>query len=119
LGSRISQKLDYAISYAVGNDLDMLGDFLWADGQKYAPLRVFKGNGEKRSVEHIPPEEIAFAIVECVQNAMSISEDDLVRETARLFGLRATKQVAGEVRSVIQSLFRINKLSRKNKKISL
>jgi hypothetical protein len=105
MGRQISQKLDNAISYSKSrNHITLKGEFMWAHEMKSTKLRVYKGGKEKRNIEHIPPQEITIAIVECVRNSISISESDLIKETARLFGLRATKKVSAEISLIIQSL---------------
>ncbi len=120
MGSRISQKLDSAIFAAkTTNGVRVNGDFLWPENMKYATLRVYNGGSVKRPIEHIPPQEIIFAVIECVQNSISISEDDLIKEAARLFGLRATKKVSAEIRWIIRRLISVDKLIQKSKKIMM
>jgi hypothetical protein len=120
MGNRISQKLDSAIfTVKTGNDVKSNGNFLWPENMKYTTLRIYNGGSTKRPIEHVPPQEIIFAVIECVQNSISISEDDLVKETARLFGLRATRKVSAEIRWIIQSLISADKLIQKSKKIMM
>ncbi|VAW30381.1 hypothetical protein MNBD_CHLOROFLEXI01-3046 [hydrothermal vent metagenome] len=118
MGSRISQKLDDAILNAeMKNGVKANGNFLWSENGKNATLRIYNGGKSKRLIEHIPLQEIALAIIECVQNSISISEDDLVKETARLFGLRATRKVSTKIKRVIRILISANKLTQKSEKI--
>ena len=120
IGSRISQQLDSAIFNARNkNYVKMEGNFLWPPNMKYATLRVYKGGKGKRSIEEISPQEIALAVIECVQNSISISENDLIKEAARLFGLRATEKVSIDIKRVIQSLLSTGNLIPKNNKIML
>lgn len=118
MGSRISQKLDNAISTAVSkNGVKANGDFLWPRDMTNATLRIYNGGSAKRQIEHIPPQEIAIAVIECVQNSISITEDDLVKETSRLFGLRATSKVSAKVERIIRNLISSNRLTEKSGKI--
>lgn len=118
MGNLISQKLDSAIFAAkTQNGVKAKGDFLWPENLEYATLRVYDGGDVKRQIEHIPPQEIIYAVIECVKNSMSISEDDLIRETARLFGLKATRKVSAEIRWIIRSLVSSNNLIRKSERI--
>jgi hypothetical protein len=84
-----------------------------------AKLRIYKGGDSKRPIEKIPPQEISLAVLECVRNSISITEDDLVREIARLFGLRATKKVAPIIRRIIRSMVSNKSLRRKSGKIMI
>ena len=118
MGSRISRKLDSAIANArAENYVKLDGNFLWPKNMIHATLRVHKGGRGKRSIEEIPRQEIALAVIECVRNSLSISEKDLIKETARLYGLRATKKVSAEIRWIIRSLLSTNQLSQRSGKI--
>lgn len=118
MGSRISRKLDRAIFTATTrNGLKSNDDFLWTENMKSITLRVYNGEGAKRTIEHIPSQEIAIAVIECVQNSISIKEEDLVKETARLFGLRATRKVSVRIERIIRTLISSKKLTEKSGKI--
>lgn len=54
---------------------------------KYTSFRV-PGSDKltRRSIEDIPPEEIQNGCLEVLRNQISLPEEDLIRETARLFG---------------------------------
>ncbi|MEM2107882.1 MAG: DUF3320 domain-containing protein [Candidatus Bathyarchaeia archaeon] len=64
------------------------GYFLWPLNMQNVPVRVPATEipESKRALEHIPPEEIANAMLLVVQYALSISVDSLIVETAKVFG---------------------------------
>lgn len=41
---------------------------------------------QKRNAEDLPKEEVAAGLIEILSNQISLPEDDLIKETARLFG---------------------------------
>lgn len=62
--------------------------FLWKPEQnpkEYSIYRVENQNGNKRSMEDIPTEEIQAAMLEVLTEQIGLSEIDLIRETAKKF----------------------------------
>lgn len=120
MGNRINLKLDNAINHAITKKLIKVdSNFLWSQEMKFAKLRVYNGGKERRSIDQIPPQEITNAIIECVRNSISISENDLIKETARLFGLRATKKVSAEISWIIKNLLSTKYLVLNSERIKL
>ncbi|MBE6357377.1 MAG: DUF3320 domain-containing protein [Lentisphaerae bacterium] len=65
---------------------------LWAPGQfpwTYQKFRISKEEKNKRSIDEIPPEELANAIRELIKDFDSYDKEILARETIRLFRLPA------------------------------
>ncbi|MEO3402981.1 DUF3320 domain-containing protein [Mucilaginibacter sp. CAU 1740] len=63
--------------------------FFWKNGQEpgqYSIFRVAGNESQKRDAEDLPPEEIANGVLEILHNQIGLSKNDLVRETAKLFG---------------------------------
>ena len=85
-----------------------LGDFLWPCSLEPDALPAFRAyypDGTVRDAEHLPPEEIACAASWVLENSLSMSSDDLVREVARHFGLsRVGKNVAVALQAGISLL---------------
>jgi superfamily I DNA and/or RNA helicase len=52
----------------------------------YKLFRVSENESERRNAEDLPPEEVAGAVRYILQNQLSMSKDDLVRETYKVFG---------------------------------
>jgi hypothetical protein len=117
-GKRINDYLDEAIAHADRNrNLLVKGNFLWPVGMTVPPLRIHVDGQDPRPIVDIPPEEIELAIRECVNSAVGITVDDLVRETCRLFGLKATTDAALNIERIIESLILIDVLGVRNDKL--
>ena len=69
----------------------------WDAGQTPAEYRLVRTNSpgqSKRSIDEIPPEELANAMYEVLIDFNSCEQDTLFRETVRIFGLSAVTQKA-------------------------
>ena len=65
----------------------------------------------KRKAEYIAPEEVESAMTLVAQYALGISEESLIAETAKVFGLNHSGQDAKEVFSeILKRLIRDRKL---------
>jgi hypothetical protein len=65
---------------------------IWSAAQSPAEYRFYRtGSGEenKRTIDEIPPEELANAMHEVLIDFNSCEKDTLFRETVKLFGLSA------------------------------
>jgi hypothetical protein len=63
--------------------------FFWKDDQEplqYSMYRVHHGEADKREAEDLCPDEVANAIKQVVTNQVSLSKEELLRETAKIFG---------------------------------
>jgi hypothetical protein len=117
LGRQIDSRLGILILRASGSGyVKMIGDFLWPPKKQYIEIRIQKGSN-KRSIVEIPPQEIDLALIKTVRNSISVSEEDLIKEVARIFGFRATKNVQYTISLRIKSLLNKEKLSRVRGKI--
>lgn len=66
------------------------GDFVWRADQtpeSWSEVRGPSAGGETRAAEQIPPEELAAAAAWVLSRCLSTTQDDLVRQTARAFGI--------------------------------
>jgi len=70
------------------------GIFLWLPSQEPKAYSVFRiagdSEGSRRNAEHLPPQEVANALLHILEQHVSLPVEDLVRETARLFGYQRT-----------------------------
>lgn len=85
------------------------GEFLWAretDPASYIGFRVPDGNGSgMRHADDLPLEEIGNAAVHLLEHHMSAPLDELIRETARLFGFQRVGRVVDDrIRKAIENL---------------
>lgn len=90
LGTRISNHFDLLFSQ-VNMNATQYSDktYFWKLSQyskAYSQYRVPATEADKRSADDLPPEEIANAIKEILQNQISLSQSDLIREAAKVFG---------------------------------
>jgi hypothetical protein len=63
--------------------------FFWRKDQVpegYSIYRVEDAEGNKRNMDDVPSEEILNAVIEVLKEQVSLSETDLIRETAKKFG---------------------------------
>ena len=85
------------------NDEDRV--FFWKEDQipeAYSIYRVEDEEGNKRTMEDVPSEEILNAIFEVLKEQISLSEIDLVRETAKKFAFsRLGNVIESSVRCAI------------------
>jgi hypothetical protein len=62
--------------------------FFWKQEQHPAEFTVYRSaenDHDKRNADDIPPKEIANAVKQVLKEQISLSKDDLIRETAKLF----------------------------------
>ena len=98
------------------------GSFLWPPTLKETPIRVpMQGIPEsKRKAKYISPEEVEAAMKLVAQYALGISQDSLIAETAKVFGLNHSAQDAKEVfGEILKRLVRDRKLVLKDDVVSV
>ena len=89
-GSRIQNRLseilrDMAVLYTIQDDVP----FYWRDDQDSREYLLFRTNGtgeSKRDIREIPVQEVCNAVCAVLSEQVSMSHDDLIRETAGKFG---------------------------------
>lgn len=94
LGSRVENRLASILQeLRQGGNLNktVVGDmsYYWRMDQNpedYMDYRVANEEKDKRNLEDIPPYEIANAMKEIIASQISISKNDMIRETAKVFG---------------------------------
>jgi hypothetical protein len=114
----VTPKISHAVRDALNNlireqKVDLRGSFLWPRGLKETPIRVpMAGVPEsKRKPQYIAPEEVEAAMTKVAQYALGISDESLIAETARVFGVNHGGDEAKVVFSeVLKRLVRERKL---------
>lgn len=93
--------------------------FYWSRHVNPDTLDFYRSNEyEKRNMEDIAPEEIKVAIVEAVQQNLSIEESELMRYTANKFGFaKVGKQIDTLLRYAINLAIKNNEVERENGRI--
>jgi len=101
-GNRIREQLERAIRRAIdGGTVSRRGEFLWKPGRQVPDVRGRTRSGEVRSITHIAPEEIMEAFQMVLKSSLSLAQEELIRETARLFGYDRTG------RDILESLSKV------------
>jgi very-short-patch-repair endonuclease len=85
------------------------GDFYWRADQKtgqFAAIRVpSDGEDTSRAIDEIPPEELANAAEVVLGRMLALDRKDLVRETARVFGIsRLGQKVSARIDEAVTLL---------------
>lgn len=115
---QVTPKITHAIKEALNSLLReqkvvIKGSFLWPTDLKETPIRIpVQGIPEsKRKPGYIAPEEVEAAMKLVAQYALGISQDSLIAETAKVFGLNHSGQDAKEIFSeIFKQLVRDRKL---------
>ncbi|MCW4029524.1 MAG: DUF3320 domain-containing protein [Candidatus Bathyarchaeota archaeon] len=91
---KVTPKMSHAVKEALNNLLreqkvTLKGSFLWSPTQKETPIRVpIPGVPEsKRKPQYISPEEVEATMKLIAQYALGISDESLIAETAKVFGV--------------------------------
>ncbi len=77
--------------------------FLWKNdvlADSFSIYRIPQNDDDKRSMDEIPPEEIANAVKFILDNQISMTKADLIRETARIFGF---SRIGGVIETASES----------------
>ncbi len=115
---KITPKITHAVKEALNNlireqQVTMKGAFIWPIELKETSIRVpITGVPEsKRKAQYLPPEEVEAAMKMVAKYALGISDDSLISETAKVFGINHISDEAKAVFSeVLKRLIRERKL---------
>lgn len=115
------QTLDAVLSNLIEREAVVLrDDFLWAPSQGQVVVRLPAPGQEPRPMEEIALEEISKAAYLNVKNALSLTEPDLVAQTARLLGYpRAGERARRRIQTAIARLEEGGLARRNNGKLEL
>jgi hypothetical protein len=120
IGARIDNILVTSIYSAVQNGVfQRRGDFLWKKGTMTVNVRVPHHGEGSRTIEEITPEEIQGGIYICVKSALSIGKEDLIKQTAKLFGLKANAMVFFNIEKNLSTMLQSRKLEWRGDKVRL
>jgi hypothetical protein len=119
---QVTPKIAHAVKESLNNlireqKVIIKGSFLWPTGLKETSIRLpMQGVPEsKRKPEYIAPEEVELTMMIVAKYALGISDDSLIAETAKVFGINHIGEEAKAVFSeVLKRLVRERKLVRKD-----
>ncbi len=120
MSQKIKNKISDDISQLVRSGKIQLKDnFLFAIDQGEIQIRISSQDGYRRSIEEIPLEELAEAVYLCVKTALSITPDDLLKETARIFDFRLTDKARERLIEAAQLVQRSGRIKWREDKVRL
>jgi very-short-patch-repair endonuclease len=121
-GSRVRESITAAVRQLTRrNKVRTVGDFLWPVGDGFElKVRYPDGGETRRRIEHIAIDELSLAMLLKVHEALSLAEEDLMVQVARLFGFeRRGWIVDSTLRQVLESLVAKGLLRRGAGRVSL
>ena len=120
LGLKIEERINQSVRLAeYKKSISSLEFFYLSPSATKIYLRHHFNSDDKRAIEEIPNIEIELAIRYILENCLSISENDLISETARLFGHRATNSVKYYIETILRHLIKNEKVSSSNGRVKL
>lgn len=88
MGNRITERFNQLFfNMHIKESLDANNVYFWReeqDPESYPIFRLPKSEKERRNAEELPPKETANAVRNILSNQISMPEEDLIRETAKL-----------------------------------
>jgi len=119
---RVTPKVSHAVQEALSTlirdqKVIIKGSFLWPPVLKDVQIRIpVDGIDEtKRKLEHVPPEEVEAAMKIIAKYALGISDESLIAETAKVFGLTHSTEKSKEYfTDILNRLIRERKLTNKD-----
>jgi hypothetical protein len=121
VGARIANQIDTALRVAIRErKVELRGNFLWNAGQSTVAPRAVLPDGSVRPIAHVADEEIIAASTTTLERALSLSEDELIVQTARVLGYSRTgMDIRRKVQSVVQKAIEDAKLVSRNGRVEL
>ncbi|MGI8474867.1 MAG: DUF3320 domain-containing protein [Thermomicrobiales bacterium] len=121
IGSRIGPRLASALASAVRDGLvEQRGQFVWLPGQRDVVVRGAAADGVTREIGHVPGEELLAAFAMILTSAMSLTEDELIQQSARFLGYQRTApDIALRLRGMVQLADANGRIVRQNGRIQL
>lgn len=121
VGNRIHENTKNVVNALVKQGfIERRDEFLWWPNTITITVRARYGDNEKRSIVDIAPEEIELCMCNLLRDTLSLTEDDLLTSTARIFGIRRIgKDVRAALASRFEALLKTNRIVRVDERIRL
>ncbi len=101
--TRVTEKAENRVREALAElPVTEIDGFLWQNNMMPDSFTIYRTpaeGDEKRSMDEIPPQEIANAVNEIIKNQISMTREDLVRVTAAVFGYN---RIGGAIESATE-----------------
>lgn len=117
----VERHLERILSQLVARQIvQFRDDFIWSPHSSELYARVPNTGQEPRAIEEIAIEEISQAVLLNLQNALSLTEDDLITQTAHLLGYpRAGERVRRRIEIALERLGNSGVVRAMNGKLAL
>ena len=101
--TRVTEKAENRVREALSElPVTEIDGFLWQNDVMPDSFKIYRTpaeGDEKRSMDEIPPQEIANAVNEIIKSQISMTREDLVRVTAAVFGYN---RIGGAIESAVE-----------------
>jgi len=111
IGANITSNIDAALKYAVRRKiLECKKSFIWKNGSKLGTFRV-SGDGVKRPIYHISPQEISLAILYLTEDQFGIVREQIPQYISRIFEIsRTDPEEIDRIREITDKLVEVGLL---------
>jgi hypothetical protein len=120
-GSRIARHIEKAIASGIRRGrIRKVGAFLWPAEDIEVIPRGATPDGILREIGHVPDDEIARAISAVLERAFSLSPEDLVVQSSRVFGYRrAGPDIRARMLAVARAMYNAGTVDFKGGRVQL
>jgi very-short-patch-repair endonuclease/signal recognition particle GTPase len=120
-GIRAGQQITHTIRSIVNSEVEMKHlvydeDSISISGNPIY-IRIPQNKNIRREIDHISLKELKEAVIICVQSAVSLTEEDLIKEVACLYKLRVSSNAYYRIRNVIEDTCKSGKVIERNRRI--
>ena len=98
----IRREVNYYFQWHLNDIVKVDGDFVSLVGFNDLKVRVPKSSYDIRPIEYISEDELALALTTIVKHSFGITHDDLITETARVYGFKRT---GGKISSTLRKIY--------------
>ena len=124
VGNRVREAVNRSIRNLLREEaIKRVNKFLWPNKDDFNLVvrqPLFKEKESYRPIKFVSPEEIELAIKNLICAALSIPEEDIIREVARIFGFdRIGANISDRLKKIIHQMISRGDLVFKGDRISL
>jgi hypothetical protein len=98
----IRREVNYYFRWHLNDIVKVDGDFVSLVGFNDLKVRVPKSSYDVRPIEYICEDELALALTTIAMHSFGITPDDLITETARVYGFKRT---GGKISSTLRKIY--------------
>jgi very-short-patch-repair endonuclease len=118
--SVIRREVEYYFHWHLKDIVNRKGDFVSLVGFNDLKVRISKDSNDIRPIEYISDEELALALSTIAQHSFGITPNDLITETARVYGFKRTgERISSTLRRVYNNLVENGKIKEIDGKVNV